>query len=86
MTEEIEKLAEPVKTEEIILAVIKKPKKKYFDQNTEDSIVKFQQEPDIEKKKIIFVKEIRYAFSKLIENVIYVYKFYTLGDVDRSKK
>jgi len=77
---------EEVVVEPVVLAievveevlVVKKPKKKYFDQDTEDSIVKFQQEPDIEIKKIIFVKEIRPAFSKLIENVIFVYKFYTL--------
>jgi hypothetical protein len=57
----------------------KKPsKKKYFNQDTEDAIVRFQQEPDAEKKKHIFVSDIRPAFLKLIENVIFVYKFYTL--------
>jgi hypothetical protein len=75
---------EDIQIEEEVV-VVKKTKKKYFDQDTEDSIVKFQKEPDIEIKKIIFVKEIRPAFLKLIENVIFVYKFYTLGDVDGLK-
>lgn len=56
----------------------KSSKKNYFNQDTEDSIVKFQQEQDVEKKKEIFTKEIRPAFAKLIENVIFVYKFYTM--------
>lgn len=57
----------------------------YFDQTTEDSIVKFQKEPDIDQKKKIFLEEIFPAFAKLIENIIYVYKFHNLGDVDALK-
>src|SRR3989344_1202031 len=57
----------------------------YFDHNTEASIVKFQKEPDIENKKKIFVEEIRYSFAKLIENIIFVYKFHSLGDIEILK-
>jgi len=76
---------QPLPVSEEVVVVVKKVKKKYFDQDTEDSIVKYQQEPDVEIKKKIFVEEIRPAFLKLIENVIFVYKFYTLGDVDGLK-
>ena len=57
----------------------------YFDHNTEASIVKFQKEPDIENKKRIFVEEIQHSFAKLIENIIFVYKFHSLGDIDILK-
>jgi len=57
----------------------------YFDHNTEASIVKFQKEPDIENKKKIFVEEIRHSFAKLIENIIFVYKFHSLGDIEILK-
>jgi len=65
---------------------VKKPASvNYFDQNTENSIVKFQKEPDIEEKKRIFVAEIQPSFAKLIENIIFVYKFHTLGDLEMLK-
>lgn len=57
----------------------------YFNQDTENSIVKFQNEPDIEIKKKIFVEEIQPAFLKLIENLIFVYHFHTIGDLDILK-
>jgi hypothetical protein len=63
----------------------RKAKLNYFDGETEKSIVKFQKEPDIEQKKKIFVEEIRPAFVKLIENIIFVYKFHTLGGIDCLK-
>jgi len=47
--------------------------------------VKFQKEPDIENKKRIFVEEIQHSFAKLIENIIFVYKFHSLGDIDILK-
>lgn len=64
---------------------VKPTNKNYFDHNTEASIVKFQSEPDHEKKKEIFVQEIQPSFLKLIENIIFVYKFHTLGDLDILK-
>ena len=57
----------------------------YFDKSAQDAILKFQHEPDLKKKKQIFVNEIQPAFSKLIENIIFVYKFHTLGNVNILK-
>src|SRR5271165_2927161 len=57
----------------------------YFDDVTQASIVKFQFEPDIEQKKKIFIEEIRPAFLKLIENIIFVYKFHSLGAIELLK-
>jgi hypothetical protein len=57
----------------------------YFNEDTERAIVAFQQEPDIEKKKQIFVSSIRDSFAKLVENIIFVYKFHTLGGIDILK-
>ena len=59
--------------------------KNYFDQDTEDSIVCFQREPDLEKRKEIFVEGIQPAFKKLIENLINVYGFHSLDDMDVLK-
>lgn len=57
----------------------------YFTSDTEKSILKFQDEPELEKQKKIFVEEIRPAFAKLIENIIFVYKFHTLGNIEILK-
>lgn len=66
-----------------------RPKKKkgnnYFDEKTQEAIVDFQNEPDIEERKRIFVARIQPAFSKLVENVIFVYKFHMLGNIDVLK-
>lgn len=50
----------------------------YFNDETEKSVIKYQDEQDIEKKNQVFSKEIRPALAKLIENIIYVYKFHLL--------
>jgi len=70
---------------EIAVEVAKKSSNTYFDSSTETSIVAFQNEPDIEKKKEIFVKDIRPSFLKLVENIIFVYKFHSLGEIDSLK-
>ena len=57
----------------------------YFDDTTQQAILDFQSEPDIEEKKRIFVKRIQPSFSKLIENVIFVYKFHNLGSIESLK-
>lgn len=62
-----------------------KKKNNYFDQAVQDAIIRFQQEEDVEKQKKIFVEEIQPAFSKLIENIIFVYKFHTLGNMNILK-
>lgn len=64
------------------------PKKKantYFTQETEDAIVEFQREESLEKKKQIFVDKIQPSFLKLVENIIFVYNFHTLGNIDILK-
>ena len=52
----------------------------YFTKATDRSIEAYQRAPTDAEKHRIFDKEIRPAFEKLIENIIYVYRFYTLGD------
>lgn len=53
----------------------------YFTRDTDRSIERFQAAETDEEKHRIFDEEIRPALEKLIENLIYVYRFYTLGDV-----
>lgn len=60
-------------------------KNNYFNLDTEKAIARYQKETNIETRKKIFVKEIRPAFLKLIENTIFVYKFHTIGDIDSLK-
>lgn len=47
----------------------------YFDETTQQSIVEYKNEPDVEKKKKIFVAGILPAFDSLVENLINVYGF-----------
>ncbi len=57
----------------------KKPGQKvsivYFDENTQQSIVNYKNEADLEQKKKIYVKEILPSFDSLVENLINVYGF-----------
>jgi len=57
----------------------------YFTHDTELAILKFQVEPELDERQRIFKAEIRPAFEKLIENIIYVYKFHTLGNIEILK-
>lgn len=56
--------------------------KNYFNADTEKGIIAFQQEPDPEKRKLVFILQIRPTFSKLIENIIFVYNFKALENID----
>jgi len=56
--------------------------KNYFNEQTQQAIVDFQQEIDIEKRKKIFHDRIRYSFAKLIENIIFVYEFKNLENIE----
>ncbi len=47
--------------------------KYYFHSGTHDAIVDFQAESDMRKKEIIYVNEILPAFSKLVENLIFIH-------------
>ena len=51
------------------------PRNMYFTKETGESIVKYCQEEDLDKKKKIYEKEILPAFDKLAENLIFVYRF-----------
>lgn len=58
----------------------------YFTKDTDDSIRKFLEEEESSVKEVIFEKEIKPAFDKLIESLIFVYKFHTLDDVDTLRR
>jgi len=47
----------------------------YFDKHTEQSIIKYNTETDINIKNEIYTNEIHKAFDKLVENLINTYKF-----------
>jgi hypothetical protein len=51
-------------------------KRKYFTQETEDAIVKYNSTSNIEEKNKIYEDEIHYAFFKLTQNIIHTFKFY----------
>ena len=54
----------------------KKKSKNYFTQDTEDAIVRYNNEPNPEIRSQIYEREIHYAFFKLTENIIHTFKFY----------
>ena len=62
----------------ITVAVRKRrPKSKnYFTKDTENAIVRYNNEPDSEIRSNIYRDEIHYAFFKLTENIIHTFKFY----------
>ena len=53
-----------------------KSKKNYFTQETEDAIVRYNNEPSSSKRSKIYEREIHYPFFKLTENIIHTFKFY----------
>ena len=57
----------------------------YFPPETDNHIIEFNKSSQFEKSKI-FNKYIKPVFEKLIENLIFVYKFYNIGDIDSLKK
>jgi len=59
------------------LTVEKKKKGvQYFTQETEDSIVLYNNTEDPKEKSKIYERKIHYAFFKLTENIIHTFKFY----------
>ncbi len=61
------------------MAIPKKRRKKsknYFTQETEDYIVKYNNEPDPEIRSKIYEQHIHYPFFKLTQNIIHTFKFY----------
>lgn len=58
----------------------------YFTKQTDKAIEMFLAAGDRKEKEEYFEAEIRPAFEKLIENLIFVYGFYSLDDVDSLKR
>jgi len=54
----------------------RKKSKNYFTQETEDYIVKYNNEPDSDVRSDIYEKHIHYPFFKLTQNIIHTFKFY----------
>ena len=51
-------------------------KKNYFTQDTENAIVRYNNELDFSNRSKIYEREIHYPFFKLTENIIHTFKFY----------
>ena len=68
-------MKKPIGTKRISRKKPEDKKKNYFTLDTQDAIVRFQNEPDIEIKNKIYKDEIHPAFESLAENLINVYKF-----------
>jgi len=54
----------------------KREKRRYFTQETEDAIVRYNSTSDVIEKNQIYEEEIHYAFFKLTQNIIHTFKFY----------
>lgn len=54
----------------------RKKSKNYFTQDTENAIVRYNNEPDPEIRSRIYEEEIHYPFFKLTQNIIHTFKFY----------
>lgn len=68
--------------------ILKSEKKKgndYFDADTEKAIVDFQKAETLAEKEKVYYAQIHYSFSKLIENIIFVYKFQHIDDLQSLK-
>lgn len=58
----------------------------YFTKETDKALAEFLKSENTAEKHEIFDKRIRPAFEKLIENQIYVYRFFQIDDVETLKK
>ncbi len=63
------KTATPVKKK-------KKTKNYYFNQTTENAIIRYNNTDDVVLKNVIYNEHISYPFDKLAENIIHTFKFY----------
>ena len=54
----------------------KTPKNYYFNQTTENAIIRYNNTDDVGLKNIIYNEHISFAFDKLAENIIHTFKFY----------
>tara|TARA_R110000803_G_scaffold74905_8_gene139194 strand:- start:631 stop:1356 length:726 start_codon:yes stop_codon:yes gene_type:complete len=53
----------------------------YFGPEVDVAIIAYNAETDFNKKSIIYEREIRAAFEKLVENIIHTFKFYYTDNV-----
>jgi len=58
----------------------------YFTKQTDEYLAQFLASTVVEEKHEIFDTHIRPAFEKLVENLIYVYGFFSIDDVETLKK
>lgn len=60
----------------------RKPKTKrlYFGPEVDLSIIKYNASQNMHDRSLIYQKEIKPAFEKLVENIIHTFKFYYTGD------
>ena len=62
------------------MSKVAKPKKKtknyYFNQTTENAIIRYNKTDDARLKNKIYSQHISYPFDKLAENIIHTFKFY----------
>lgn len=58
----------------------------YFTKDTDKALAAFLATDEVADKHEIFDKKIRPAFEKLVENLIFVYGFYTIDDVETLKR
>ena len=56
--------------------------RKYFTQETEDAIVRYNKSTCFEQRSKIYAKYIHWPFYKLTENIIHTFKFYYTDGVD----
>ena len=84
--EEIVELVKEDKHEEYELETLpkkrgrKKRSRMYFTQETEDAIVRYNNEQDTETRHRIYDEYIKYALEKLAENIINTFKFSYIND------
>ena len=73
-------IAHKTKVAKPVVKKIRKRKKKtknyYFNQGTEDAIIRYNKSDDPILKNKIYNDHIRAAFDKLAENIIHTFKFY----------
>ena len=65
----VSKAKKPIKKKKI-------PKNYYFNQTTENAIIRYNNTDDVNLKNKIYNEHISYAFDKLAENIIHTFKFY----------
>jgi len=80
----------PTPVVEVPVKKVRKPsfEKMYFTKDTEDSIVLYNKEEDIDKRNEIFNTKIKFAFEKLVENIFNTFKFsyFDVGPLEVQKE